>query len=432
MRNSLQLRLSLWLSVLIVVAGALAGALALVLAYADANELQDDQLRQLAALVDAGRLSPAAIAASPAGDASAEEDTRIVVEPLTASGFPPALSDGLHTLRREGEEWRVLFRTLHSGQRVVVGQRTALRDELAFNSAWRTLLPVVALVPALLVLVAIAVRRTVAPLTRLARRLDRAEGLDPPDLRAERLAEEVEPFVAAIERLVMRLRGALDQHRRFVADAAHELRSPIAALTVQADNLARADLSAAARERLEPLIQGLARTRTLLEQLLSLARLQASGSRRAVVVPLEPIAREVVETLLPMAQARRVDLGFGRIEPVAIRASAEDAAMLLRNVVENALRHSPAGATVTIALYQEHGDAVLAVEDDGPGIPVEQRARVFDAFYRGPGAAEEGSGLGLALVRGIAERWGASVRLEDRAGPGSGLRFEYRQEAPAP
>jgi two-component system OmpR family sensor kinase len=429
MRRSLRLRLSLWLTLLIVVTGTLAAALALLLAYGDANELQDDQLRQIASLVDAGRLGTGAGPRPADAALQAESETQILIEPLASSGFAP-LADGLRTAARAGEDWRVLVRTLRGGERVAVAQRTELRDEIAFNSGWRTLLPLLALVPALVVLVGVVVRRTVAPLTRLTRRLDHG-GLESPDLRAEALPEEVEPFVAAIERLVVRLKGALEQQRRFVADAAHELRSPVAALMVQADNLARVELSPQARERLESMVRGLARTRTLLEQLLSLARLQASGSQRAELVALEPIAREVVEDLLPMARVRGIDLGFGRIAPVAVLATAHDTAMLLRNAVENALRYSPPGSTVNLSLFEEGGDAVLAVDDEGPGIAAEQRARVFDAFYRGPGAAEDGSGLGLAIVRSIAERWGGVVRLGDRDGPHSGLRFEYRQRAAA-
>jgi len=427
MKNSLQVRLSVGLSLVIALTGVVAAASSFVLAYEDAHELQDEQLKQVTRLVEDGQLRSGAAPALPSRS-DAEAEAQLIIEPLAASRFNAALPDGLHTASRDGQTWRLLLRTLNNGERIAVAQRTAVRDEIAFNSGWRTLLPLLALIPALMVMMRIVLRKNFAPLARLANRLDASNEVDPQTLRESRLPAEIQPFVASIERLLARLTSALDQQRRFVADAAHELRSPIAALTVQADNLAQTDLPLEARRRLGPLKDGLARTRALLDQLLSLARHQAGASRQAGPVSLDRAAREVVADLMAIAQARGCDLGFCRIEPVTITATLLDATTLVRNAVDNALRYSPAGGAVNIDVFNDGDDAVLVIEDAGPGIPADQLERVFDPFYRLPGAADNGSGLGLAIVRSIADRWGGRVQLTNIGdGVRHGLRFEYRQ-----
>ncbi|HEV7914674.1 MAG TPA: ATP-binding protein [Albitalea sp.] len=427
MKNSLQVRLSLWLSIVIVATGLVAAAVSFALAFDDANELQDTQLRQVAWLAEAGRFG-GNDARTTASAPSPNAETPMIVEPMASNRFGPGLADGLHTLASRGQTWRVLAYTPRSGEPLVVAQPTALRDEIAFDSGWRTLLPLLALIPFLIVLVGIVVRKAFAPLAELALKLDAADEIDRQAWRDERLPAEVQPFAASIERLFTRLTKALVQQRRFVADAAHELRSPVAALMVQADNLAQLELPPEATRRLRPLKDGLVRTRRLLDQLLSLARHQAGNAQQAHVVRVDQVARDVVADLVPMAQDQGVDLGFARIEPVAVRATPLALATVLRNAIDNALRHSSPGTAVSVDVFGDSDDAVLMVEDAGPGIPEDQLEHVFDPFYRLPGSAGNGSGLGLAIVRSIAERCSAMVRLSNLGREGrAGLRFEYRQ-----
>ena len=232
----------------------------------------------------------------------------------------------------------------------------------------------------------------------------------------------------AINRLLTRLGGVLDLQRRMVADAAHELRTPVAAARVQADNLAHADLSIDARARHKSLQRGLARISELVDQLLNFARVQGP-----VAVVDEPIAfdaeiRSAIEEMLVLAEMRQIDLGCIRLDRAQARGDRSHAHALIRNVIDNAVRYTPAGGRVDVSLMVEDHCAVLAVEDTGPGIPVELHDRVFEPFFRILGSQQSGNGLGLAIVRSAAQRLGGSVELTMRLDGQPGLRFVYRQK----
>jgi two-component system OmpR family sensor kinase len=225
------------------------------------------------------------------------------------------------------------------------------------------------------------------------------------------------------------VRRAFDMQARFVADAAHELRTPLAALKLQAQNLQRAQDGgddAARRQAVDKLSAGIDRASRLVEQLLVLARQQAAqpvaqaagGSNGAALMPLAELLRTELAELAPLAQARRITLGLDVAASAAQAATPgqpEALRILLRNLVDNAIKYTPEGGTVDVALRGQGGQSaevlLLSVEDSGPGIPEDQRARAFDRFYRVPGAEATGSGLGLAIVKSIAEQMGAQVRL---------------------
>jgi two-component system OmpR family sensor kinase len=215
----------------------------------------------------------------------------------------------------------------------------------------------------------------------------------------------------------------IEQQRRFVADAAHELRSPITALSVQAENLDHAKLSPGSRGRLAALQAGIRRTGHLLEQLLALARYDSPGTPAARIAALDHIARDVVADLLPAARARAVDLGFEHIESLSVCGDATALAVLIRNLVDNALRYTRDGGRVDLHLYAEGTSAVLRVEDTGPGICDDDLPHVFEPFYRGQRGEGEGTGLGLSIVDRIVKSVAGSVAVENIPAPaGSGLR----------
>jgi two-component system OmpR family sensor kinase len=199
----------------------------------------------------------------------------------------------------------------------------------------------------------------------------------------------------------------------------------VAALHLQAINLEPV-VSEEGRERLEQLRSGTERMRRLLEQLLTMARAEANDSGLASV-SLGHVARGVIAELVLAAEAKGIDLGMDRDDEEA-RVLATDLLLhtLVRNAVENAVKYSPRGSLVTVSVYRKGGDAVVAVYDDGPGIPESHAGQVFESFYRVPGTSEPGSGLGLAIVAAIAKRLGGSATLRRREG-GAGMRFEYRQ-----
>lgn len=432
LRTSLRWRLSLWLALAICCVAVLAGAFAFYSAFRQAHALQDDMLRQVAALASRQPLAPADSAeAQDDGDS----DSKVYVQLLGthADGEPalPAnLPDGLQTVRADGETYRVLVRA-SGGQRLAVAQETSVRDETARDSALLTLIPFLLLVPVLLLVVTDLVRKVFAPVRDAASAVD-ARGED--DLRpvaSAALPAEIRPYADAINRLLRRVARSMDEQRRFIADAAHELRTPLTALSLQAERLAATPLPAEAQARLVTLRAGMARSRALLEQLLSLARAQqAPEAAAAPATSVHAIYRQVLEELLPLAEARQIDIGMLAGGDVLVQAGATDLATVLRNLAGNAIRYTPPGGKVDLSLRREGRFAILAVADNGPGIAAAERERVFDPFYRVLGSGEDGAGLGLSIVRAICQRLGASVTLgcADAAG-GTGLLAEVRLPA---
>ena len=432
LRTSLRWRLSLWLALAICCVAVLAGAFAFYSAFRQAHALQDDMLRQVAALASRQPLAPADSAeAQDDGDS----DSKVYVQLLGTHAadepvLPANLPDGLQTVRADGETYRVMVRA-SGGQRLAVAQETSVRDETARDSALLTLIPFLLLVPVLLLVVTDLVRKVFAPVRDAASAVD-ARGED--DLRpvaSAALPGEIRPYADAINRLLRRVARSMDEQRRFIADAAHELRTPLTALSLQAERLAATPLPAEAQARLVTLRAGMARSRALLEQLLSLARAQqAPEAAAAPATSVHAICRQVLEELLPLAEARQIDIGMLAGGDVLVQAGATDLATVLRNLAGNAIRYTPPGGKVDLSLRREGRFAILAVADNGPGIAAAERERVFDPFYRVLGSGEDGAGLGLSIVRAICQRLGASVTLgcADPAG-GTGLLAEVRLPA---
>jgi two-component system OmpR family sensor kinase len=432
MKRSLQRHLSFMLGSAIVFAGLAAAIVSFGLAYSEAKEFQDDMLRQIASLNVRG--AAAAILAGSqreaTGDlASADAESRIMIIRLPKDPRPDWLSGnlppGLHTLSAGPGQLRVFIGDSPSGERTVVAQPTDVRDEIAINSALRTLIPLLLLLPVLAWLIVRIVRSELVPITRLSRNLDAQPADRPQPIADDDLPEEITPFVHAINRLLERVNHLVGQQRRFVADAAHELRSPLTALSIQAQNLKHARSLDAVRERVVSLQEGIDRARQLTEQLLSLARTQA-GTTGEAVVDVSTLSRELIAEYLPRAEARGIDLGLEEMAALSVRASPEALRLILKNALENSLKYTPEGGEVTVRLLLDGDSAVIEVVDNGPGIPLAERERVFDSFYRMPGTTDEGSGLGLAIAREAAVRLGGTVSLHERqAGPG--LVFRYRQ-----
>jgi two-component system OmpR family sensor kinase len=422
--RSLRGRLFVGLTITIIITGLGAGALAYHWAFDEAIELQDSILVQIGAV--AGAIRGADVA--PAGGVDAE--ARVVIESLDGPGsdMPDRRGlknqpDGLQTIARSDGLWRVLVRTRADGTRVAVGQPTAIRDEIARDSALRTVLPLLALIPCLMLIVALVIRQSLRPLLSLAERLDARQADQLQRLPLGDTPNELHPFIASINRLLERIQALLDQQRRFIADAAHELRTPITAISLQAENLDHAGLQPESRERLAALQSGTRRTAHLLEQLLALARYDIGGMTNAPATPLDQCTKQVVADLLPLAADRGVDLGFEIVEPVLVRGEPAMLAVMVRNLIDNAIRYSAKGGRIDVGIYPENMRAILQVEDNGPGIPEADLARIFEPFVRGRGGAEDGSGLGLSIVKRIVERSSGSLALENIAGASaSGLR----------
>lgn len=431
MNNSLQQRLSVWLSVAIIATGFLASGVSFWLAYDEAQEFQDDSLRQIATLVNTARIPPDGQRS--AGAMDNDPEARIVVQRLASHqalasaqlALPTDLTAGFHTIDVGGKQWRVYVHILKSGERIAVAQATQMRAEAARDSALRTLLPLLALIPLLVFVSRRLVSVGLAPVRALAQVADAQPEDRPTALPTAQVPVEIAPFVQSINRLLERINRMMEQQRRFIADAAHELRSPLTALSVQAQNLRQAGSLEAMRERVVPLLAGIERARHLTEQLLNLARTQA-GSGSETNVDVSAMARELIAEYLPLAEAKRIDLGLDETAPLSLHAAPEALRLILRNGLENALKYTPEGGEVTLRLMSDQDNAVIEIVDNGPGIPPSERDRVFDSFYRVPGTPGEGSGLGLAIARAAASRLGGTVSLHERQ-EGTGLVFRYRQ-----
>ena len=408
--RSLLRRLWLWTAAIVAACGVLAAALSYALGYDEANALQDAQLRQIAALVHGWGALPAAVLRG--GD---DADARVVVQPLDAPvppgglQLPSTLHDGMQQLRVGGEDWRVFVSAGRAG-RIAVAQRAALRSEAALDSAQRTIVPMLALVPLLVLLSAWVVRRALRPVRRLADEVDARDAASLQRLDLERVPLELRPFLASINGLLGRLGEAVERERRFVADAAHELRTPVAALGVQAENLAHGALSDDARQRLHALRQGLERARGVVEQLLGLARAQSAAQPLAQPVELRALLRQAIEDLMPLADAKRIDLGLAEADDVVVDSDPTLLSIFVLNAIDNAIRYAPSGGCVDLALRRVAGGVEIEVVDDGPGIAPEMVERAFEPFER-LGRAGAGSGLGLPIMRGVARKLGAGLEL---------------------
>lgn len=333
---------------------------------------------------------------------------------------------GFSDIRVAGGRFRVY--SLQTPQQTVqIAQDLDAREARARALALRAVIPVALLAPLLMAAVAWLISRSLAPVERMRRQVARRAAGDLSPLPDEELPEEVLPLVQELNLLFGRVRAAFAAQQQFVADAAHELRSPLTALKLQAQALRRSPDAAAREAAITRLNDGIERAIQLLGQLLVLAREDgehAAGGRWQPV-DLQDLAREVLGELLPQAQARRIDLGVATSEPLVMPGEREGLHILLRNLVDNAVKYTPEGGQVDVSLLADAGVPCIVVEDSGPGIPEAERERVFDRFYRVAGSSAAGSGLGLAIVQAIAQRHGARVRL-GRSQRLGGLRAELR------
>lgn len=338
----------------------------------------------------------------------------------TRSALPPRAVLGFSDVEAHGNRYRV-YSLQTPFQTVQIAQDLDARTARARALAARAVLPFALLTPLLMLAVWWVINRSLAPIERARRQVAQRAADDFSPLAGEGLPDEVRPLVDELNLLFGRVRGAFDAQKNFVADAAHELRSPLTALKLQAQALrqnGRTDETPAEREAgITRLNQGIDRAIRLVEQLLVLAREEAgSGASPAgAAVNLQDVVKRAVADVLPHARLKQIDLGLSEDHPTAmaqVHGESEALRVLLRNLLDNAVKYTPAAGRVDVSLEEAQGRPVLIVEDSGPGIAPADSGRVFDRFYRASGAATEtGSGLGLAIVQVIAARHGATLEL---------------------
>ena len=428
--TSIRKRLLWWLLVTFG-AGLCAGGGAVYLtARHTADEMADLHMRQIAGALPSRAFSPI--------DGLSREDAQeehIVVQIWDragnilylsdrASNMPPRSGSGFATVQFGGSEWRVYNETVGDNA-VQVAQPVSARTQVAARVALRSVWPLLALTPLFGLAIWFTVRRGLEPLERIAHQVEQrsAESLDP--IADDDTPGEVKSLVAALNRLLKRLGQTFDTQRAFVADAAHELRTPLAALKLQTQLAERAADDAERRAALHTLHGGIDRASHLIAQLLDLARQEeAARSRERMPLRLDALAREAVGERAARAFALGVDAGVLHADEIVMTGDLAGLRALTGNLIDNALQYTPRGGRVDVEVRQEPGAALLIVADTGPGIPAEHRERVFDRFYRVPGMRAPGSGLGLAIAQRAAQAHGAVIELDGN--PGGGLRVTVR------
>jgi signal transduction histidine kinase len=428
--KSLRVRLLVSLLGLLVLAAALMAVLSYRSVLAETETLFDYQLRQMAlSLRDQGAIAP------DQAQAFADQQLDFVVQIWTVDGrtiyqsrqhtdLPARALLGFADVSVGRQTWRT-FSVATPDRVIQVAQPLQIRQRLAADAALHTAMPLVIVAPLMALVVWWVAALTLRPLRAVAADVQRRDEQSMAPLPDQGLPEEVAPLVSALNALLQRLSQSLDTQRAFVSDAAHELRSPLTALKLQLQMLRRAPDEAARGAAIDSLAAGIDRATRLVEQLLTLARSEPGAPPGAMqALDLSELVREAVADTVPLAVSRGIELELFADAPVGVRGERTTLCVLVRNLVDNAARYSPAGSRVELRVMDDGGVPTLQVDDAGPGIPVADRDRVFDRFYRRAHNDEAGTGLGLAIVRSVAARHGAEVSLSDS--PLGGLRASVR------
>ena len=435
---SLRARLTGALLLAVLAFAALQAAVTYRTARAETEALFDAQMQRIA-LSLSGSLGAGALSDdAPAAETPAARE--MIIQIWRADGvmlyrspqgrlLPPQTVIGFSDTVAGGEPYRI-YALRTATQVVQVAQQTEARGRMAGQLALRAVLPVALLAPVLMLIVWWVVGRAIGPIERVRRQVAARRPDDLAPLPTAGLPAEVRPLVGEMNGLLTRLSDAWDALTHFTADAAHELRSPLAALRLQAQSLQRAPDDATRAIATERLLAGIDRATRLVEQLLALARQEGAGEgAERVSLDLTALARNALADAEPEAARHAIALTLDApTAHVVLRADEAALAVLLRNLLGNALRHTPPGGQVRVGVREEASVIDLTVEDSGPGIAPDERARVQDRFYRVPGTPGHGSGLGLAIVRAIAERHGAALTLDASPTLG-GLRVMLRWPA---
>ena len=423
--RSIRARLLVALIILVALISLLAAAVTYRRVLDETSTLFDYQLRQMA-LSLRGQISQAPRIEVPPDQGDSDFVVQIwdVFGARTYVSRPglPMINQtvlGYADLNLRGQPWRAYGLQTAAGV-IQIAQPAQVREALARAAAERVVIPLVLLLPIMIGAVAWIVRRGLMPLRFVAAEVQRRDARTLAPLGTDNLPREVEPLVGELNRLLERLQLAFSAQRAFISDAAHELRSPLTALRLQMQLLDRAPDESERLEARARLGAAVERAIHLVEQLLALARNEPQQTAMDFEkVDLSAAAAEAIKDTHDLALARNIDMGLDAAAGLYILGNREALRTLVRNLVDNAVRYTSSGGTVQVRCRSTSRDALLEVSDSGPGIPANERERVFDRFYRRAAAQEGGTGLGLAIVKAIAERHGAHIELGEA--PGGGL-----------
>ena len=420
LKQSLQVRISIALILMFLPLSIIAGAFSYYQTYHEAEELQDDLLRQTAAYINPKTTDYTQIGS----------ENHILIQTFGQEDTVPlsnTLGEGFHTIKGgvddddDDDEYRAYIHQTPQGK-IAVLQETEYRDDLAATAAYQSVLPLLIALPLMILLTVWITYRAMRPVKTLSASLGQRRSDDLSPLDGEGVPSEIQGFVTAINQLLQRTGENIRRQQRFIADAAHELRSPLTALSLQAERLTKLPQSDEAREQTGLILQSIQRNRHLLEQLLTHARAQGSETQRNLTdISLQAQFRRVLQELMPLALNKQQDIGVAVVNDLRIRADDTEIYTLIKTFTDNAIRYTPAGGRIDIGFSETPTTLTIWVEDDGPGIPAAERSRVTDAFYRILGTEQQGTGLGLSIADAIAKRYGGKLILTDSRNFAHGL-----------
>lgn len=422
LKQSLQVRISIALILMFLPLSIIAGAFSYYQTYHEAEELQDDLLRQTAAYINPKTTDYTQIGS----------ENHILIQTFGQEDTVPlsnTLGEGFHTIKGgvddddddDDDEYRAYIHQTPQGK-IAVLQETEYRDDLAATAAYQSVLPLLIALPLMILLTVWITYRAMRPVKTLSASLGQRRSDDLSPLDGEGVPTEIQGFVTAINQLLQRTGENIRRQQRFIADAAHELRSPMTALSLQAERLVKLPQSDDAREQTGLILQSIQRNRHLLEQLLTHARAQGSETQRNLTdISLQAQFRRVLQELMPLALNKQQDIGVAVENDIRIRADDTEIYTLIKTFTDNAIRYTPAGGRIDIGFSETPTTLTIWVEDDGPGIPAAERSRVTDAFYRILGTEQQGTGLGLSIADAIAKRYGGKLILADSRNFAHGL-----------
>ncbi|WP_107825624.1 ATP-binding protein [Neisseria sicca] len=422
LKQSLQVRISIALILMFLPLSIIAGAFSYYQTYHEAEELQDDLLRQTAAYINPKTTDYTQIGS----------ENHILIQTFGQEDTVPlsnTLGEGFHTIKGgvddddddDDDEYRAYIHQTPQGK-IAVLQETEYRDDLAATAAYQSVLPLLIALPLMILLTVWITYRAMRPVKTLSASLGQRRSDDLSPLDGEGVPSEIQGFVTAINQLLQRTGENIRRQQRFIADAAHELRSPLTALSLQAERLTKLPQSDEAREQTGLILQSIQRNRHLLEQLLTHARAQGSETQRNLTdISLQAQFRRVLQELMPLALNKQQDIGVAVENDIRIRADDTEIYTLIKTFTDNAIRYTPADGRIDIGFSETPTTLTIWVEDDGPGIPTAERSRVTDAFYRILGTEQQGTGLGLSIADAIAKRYGGKLILTDSRNFAHGL-----------
>lgn len=430
--SSLQWRLLLVLTIVVTSIAIIGDILAYQTAFRETQDLQDAQLEQIAHLLDP---RSSILRKDTQEDLNFPESARTLPKPrvLAQTLDSPYLNilmgdenavqnlqqlpDGFHNFTTVARHWRVYILT-RERERIIIAQRTAYRNHIAKDSALSVVWPFLILMPILWLFTAIWIRRLFRATQEMSSELTARNANDLSPLDTKHVPTEIRPFITALNRLFSQLQAAIEHDKKFISYAAHELRTPITALTLQIARFEEPKLTIQEQHKLiEQIKAGIARTEQLLTQLLSMARVQHQQQHLRtdnVQTALMPLLRGLIAELLPLAEQKKQNLSFDISENVYLPVCSNDLYTILKNILGNAIKYTPVDGQICICIRPTTDNkTILLIEDNGQGISETERQLVFEPFYRILGNNESGSGLGLAIVKTLCDQWRISISLAD-------------------